>query len=98
MDIEELKDELAMIVVTQTATGRERWDTPDSSAGTGKKGKLRKDRYSALVMANMSARTGVVTSVFDGYSNAGGFSRKMKPEELNDGKMYDGPDWFINAG
>ena len=98
MDIEELKDELAMIVVTQTATGRERWDTPDSSAGTGKKGKLRKDRYSALVMANMSARTGVVTSVFDGYSNAGGFSRKMKPEELEDGKMYDGPDWFINAG
>ena len=30
MDIEELKDELSMIQMTQTASGRDRWDTPES--------------------------------------------------------------------
>ena len=29
MEIEELKDELSMIVMTQTSTGREKWDTPE---------------------------------------------------------------------
>ena len=29
MEIEELKDELSMIVMTQTPAGRERWDTPE---------------------------------------------------------------------
>jgi hypothetical protein len=95
MDIEELKDELAMIVVTQTPSGRERWDTPDTTAGTGRKGRVRKDRYSALVMANMSARTGFTTSVFDGYSQTGGFAKKSKPEDLEDPKnWYSGPQWF----
>lgn len=96
IDIEELKDELAMIVVTQTPTGRERFDTPDSLAGTGKKGRVRKDRYSALVMANMSARTGIITSVFSGYAESGGFARRMKPEDLDDPRLYDAPDWFLN--
>lgn len=97
MDIEELKDELAMIVVTQTPSGREKWDTPDTSAGTGKKGKLRKDRYSALLMANMSARAGYKTNVFEGYTAAGGFSRKMKPDDFNDKQLYSAPDWFLNG-
>lgn len=96
VDIEELKDELSMIVLTQTPSGRERWDTPDSVAGTGKRGKLRKDRYSALLMANMSARTGVKINVFDGYTSSGGFARKMKPEDLDNTQLYSGPDWFCN--
>jgi hypothetical protein len=54
MEIEELKNELSLIVITQTQNGRERWDTPDTRSG--KKNKLRKDRYSALIMANWSAR------------------------------------------
>lgn len=95
MDVEELKDELAMIVVTQTPSGRERWDVPDSSAGTGKKSsKMRKDRYSALVMANSSARKGLTTSVFDGYTGAGGFARRAKVEDLEDENLYSGPQWF----
>ena len=56
LDIEELKDELSMIQMTQTASGRDRWDTPEVVVGTGKKSKMRKDRYSALLMANMAAR------------------------------------------
>lgn len=57
-EIEEMKNELCLIVVTQTlGTGRERWDTPEIKLVNGKKGYLRKDRYSALLMANMTART-----------------------------------------
>ncbi len=57
-EIEEMKNELCIIVVTQTPTsGRERWDTPEIKLVNGKKGYLRKDRYSALLMANMTART-----------------------------------------
>ena len=39
-DIEELKDELSMIQMTQTSAGRDRWDTPQVVVGTGKKSKI----------------------------------------------------------
>ena len=42
MEIEELKDELAMIVMTQTSSGRERWDTPEVKMGAGKSPDLEK--------------------------------------------------------
>ena len=48
MEIEELKDELSTIVMTITTAGRERWNTPEVKLGSGKKGRMRKDRYSAL--------------------------------------------------
>ena len=38
MDIEELKDELAMIQMTQTTSGRDRWDTPETVVVHRKKG------------------------------------------------------------
>jgi len=44
MDIEELKDELSMIQMTQTSNGRDRWDTPEVVVAAGKKSKMRKDR------------------------------------------------------
>ena len=47
MEIEELKNELSMIIMTQTGTGRERWDTPEVKIAAGKKSRLRKDRYSS---------------------------------------------------
>ena len=37
MEIEDLKDELTMIQITQTATGRDKWDTPETVIGTGKR-------------------------------------------------------------
>lgn len=55
-EIEELKNELSTIAISETASGKEHFDTPDKKTAGMKKGRLRKDRYSALLMANMVAR------------------------------------------
>ena len=96
MEIEELKDELAMIQMTQTASGRDKWDTPETVVGTGKKGKQRKDRYSSLLMANMAARIIDRTPEQAEYNFYGGFATgtKSKDKEKN---MYVGPSWFTNS-
>ena len=94
MDIEELKDELSLIVITQTPSGRERWDTPSSKVGIAKVERLRKDRYSALLMANMSARKEQKVSPFDGYAVTGGFAQRMEVSEDTGEKSYDGPAWW----
>lgn len=50
-EIDELKNELTLIVCEPTkSNARERWDLPETGAYA------RKDRYSALVMANLIAR------------------------------------------
>lgn len=58
-EIEELKREIINIVKQQTPTGKERWDTPDrfvaASLRSGEP--LRKDRFSALLLANSLARS-----------------------------------------
>lgn len=100
MEIEDMKDELAMIMITQTATGRDKWDTPETVIGTGKKGKLRKDRYSALLMANMAARTIERAPsqqeyfIYGGFATMGGNStdRSKKKKE----NMFHGPAWFMD--
>ncbi len=72
-EIEELKDELATIVVTPTTTGKEHFDTPEIKIAGSKKGRMRKDRYSALLMANAAAR---VLNTYAGkpvYQSVGGF-------------------------
>lgn len=96
LEIEELKNELTTIVMTQTSTGpnaRDRWDTPEIKLPNGKKGKLRKDRYSALLIANMLARQ---------------MSRTLEPTQFDiignnladvgkkEGQMYKGPSWFTD--
>jgi hypothetical protein len=55
-EIEELKKELTSITVTESATGKEKFDTPSIKINANRKGRLRKDRYSALLMANWIAR------------------------------------------
>lgn len=96
MDVEQLKDELSMIQMTQTANGRDRWDTPEVIVGTGKKNKIRKDRYSALLMANMAARTMQRAPTRAEYNFYGGFahgsSREGKSSENEN--FYSGPSWF----
>jgi hypothetical protein len=56
-NIEELKNELCTIQMSETATGRERFDTPQvvspgAVEGRARKGRLRKDRYTAVLLAH----------------------------------------------
>lgn len=94
LEIEELKNELTTIIMTQTSTGsggRDRWDTPEVKLPNGKKGKLRKDRYSALVIANMIARQlnrQLQSASFDIIG------ANLKLMGKKDGAMYKGPSWF----
>ena len=95
LDIEELKDELSMIQMTQTSNGRDRWDTPEVIVGTGKKRKMRKDRYSALLMANMAARKIERTPTQAEYKFYGGFATGgYENKEKED--LYTGPSWFAD--
>ena len=94
MEIEELKDELSMIIMTQTSTGREKWDTPEVKVAAGKKNRLRKDRYSSLIMANMSARMLSIEKDIVEYGAIGGFAQEDNNAKYNSEKMYYGPAWF----
>jgi len=89
-EIEELKSELASIVHTKTPTGSERWDTPETKVGTGKKARMRKDRYSSLVMANMGARTtGRITIAPPAYNILGFLSGSQSHKPINKNqKLY----------
>lgn len=93
MEIEELKNELSIIEISQTASGRDKWDTPETKLGVGKKGRLRKDRYSALLMANMSARIISRTTERPEYNSYGGFSNTITGAS-NINTNFIGPSWF----
>lgn len=94
MEIEELKNELSMIVMTQTSSGRERWDTPEIKLSAGRKSRLRKDRYSALLMANSSARNFIIEKI-EYAPVIGGFATTIRSNQ-DSGKMYIGPSWFAD--
>ena len=94
MEIEELKDELSMIVMTQTSTGRERWDTPEVKVAAGKKNRMRKDRYSSLIMANMSARVLSQEKIMVDHMTQGGFAVIDSQANFEKEKLYHGPNWF----
>lgn len=97
LEIEELKNELTTIVMTHTsgaAGSRDRWDTPEVKLPGGRKGRLRKDRYSALVIANMLARQMNRTLSAPDYNVIGGNLKTIVP---NKGQLYKGPDWFVNG-
>lgn len=92
MEIEELKNELTSIVHTQTNSGRDRWDVPEVKQAGGKKGRLRKDRYSALLMANSAARRIARAEAPRPFKSVGGFIKQVKTKVP--GKLYEAPDWF----
>jgi len=97
LEIEELKNELTTIVMTQTSTGsggRDRWDTPEVKLQNGKKGRLRKDRYSALVIANMLARQINRTLQSVEYDIIGDNAKNVVKQQ---GNMYRGPEWFTSS-
>lgn len=94
MEIEELKDELSMIIMSQTPSGRDKWDTPEVKLPGGRKDRLRKDRYSALIMANMSARTIQRYPAPAPYEIVGGFAAGASSDG---GPDYSGPSWFTEG-
>jgi len=94
MEIEELKDELSMIIMSQTVSGRDKWDTPEVKLPGGRKDRLRKDRYSSLIMANMSARKIHRTPKPRDYSPVGGWAGKVVG---SGGESFIGPSWFTEG-
>jgi intein/homing endonuclease len=96
MEIEEMKNELTLIEITQTANGRDKWDTPEVKLGANKKKRMRKDRYSALLMANAGART-INLSPPPEYQSYGGFSKRFDQNKGNQAVEYIGPSWFTEG-
>lgn len=97
LEIEDLKNELTTIVMTQTSTGpnaRDRWDTPEVKMPNGKRGRLRKDRYSALIIANMLARQMTRTLQGPSYDVIGANAKEAYKQK---GDMYKGPEWFTSS-
>ena len=94
-EIEELKDELSSIRHTQTGvTMRDHWDTPEvKDVNTNTKGRVRKDRYSALLIANMAARRIERQIVPNRSITHGGFVGRVAKSE---GSLFSGPDWFTS--
>lgn len=105
MEINDLKDELTTIIYTHTpGNNREKWDTPETQVvegGKSKKGRQRKDRYSALVLANMIARTLGLAIQIPEMDSYGGFAGSIMDESKNaskSSKMYTGnPQWNIDT-
>ena len=93
MEIEALKDELCLIEIRQTATGRDHWNTPEVKTGVGKKDRIRKDRYSSLLMANMAARQTRNAKIQDGYVSYGGFA-DMEASSKKTEAIFLGPNWY----
>ena len=95
LEIEELKTELTTIQHTQTSTGRDHWDTPQSKTG-GSKSKLRKDRYSALIIANMVARVAQQQLTAPVYKPVGGYVGQVGKKPAGDGRLYTGPEHIVS--
>ena len=55
---------------------------------------MRKDRYSALLMANMAARILHRTPTQADYEFYGGFATGGYKKADNNQNMYTGPSWF----
>ena len=92
-EIEEAKNELSTIIITKTATGRDRWDTPDVKIpGMTKKGRMRKDRYSALLIANMEARSFQKLEPLPEYNFEIAWADGIKGEKDNS-PLFIGPAW-----
>jgi hypothetical protein len=88
LDIEELKDELSMIQMTQTPSGRDKWDTPEVVVGAGKKSKMRKD-MAARILSRIPTK--------EDYNFYGGFaSTDDDYKKSAAGEPYSGPNWFTD--
>ena len=82
---------------TLEATGRERFDTPEIKLETGRKGRMRKDRYSALVIANMIARLIHREIPPPMYNNIGTVIKPGVFEVDPSNQMYVGQEWMSSV-
>lgn len=81
LEIEELKNELTLIEHSKTANGRDKWDTPQVKGLNNKKGRLLKDRYSALLMANALGRSLIARTVPENILSYGGTAQSFKSKQ-----------------
>lgn len=91
-EIDELKHELSTIIHSATPNGRERWDTPEVKLAGKQKGRMRKDRYSSLFLANMAARTIQNTVRITHEFAMGGYASSSKVEN---GDTYTGSSLLV---
>jgi hypothetical protein len=104
IEIEELKNELASIVVGaagKNVNHRLTWFVPDmiENNEAGRRTRGRKDRYSALLIANSIARDLYMKKhkADDSYIIHGGLVGDFnKKPGASSGKMYSGPEWFTS--
>lgn len=99
-EIEELKKELINIIVVQRPT-HEKFDVPQQKGLEGQPSyKLKKDRYSALLIANSIARKIARASTPPAYLPHGGLAGTiMRKADKND-ELYTGAPawWSVQAG
>jgi len=95
-NIEELKNELCTIQMSETATGKERFDTPQvvrpgAVEGRSRKGRLKKDRYTALLLCHKYIYDTETTPSTDiDYNDVpGNIEKRSRPGENEN--MYQGP-------
>lgn len=101
INIEELKNEMTNIIISETTTGKERFDVPkkrESVPDSGRKKitSLRKDRFSALLMVNLYANEMDMErfTFLKDYEPVGGITIDRTN---TDGELYTGMSRFINA-
>lgn len=93
-EIEELKNEITTVVCKPSPVlGKETFDTPDVKTSGDKKGRLRKDRYSALLYANYYARNKEKNKPFIiEYKPVGGTKTASTKATIDSGgPLYSGP-------
>lgn len=101
INIEDLKNEMTNIIISETTTGKERFDVPkkrESVPDSGRKKitSLRKDRFSALLMVNLygSELDMERFTAMQDYEPAGGIT--IDPTNT-DTELYTGMSRFVNA-
>lgn len=102
-NIEELKNELCTIRMSETSTGKEKFDTPNISQpgsveGRQIKGRLKKDRYTALLLSHKYIyENEVKTETSVDYTDVVGNIRALRKVKPTD-KMYRGPGIDVIPG
>lgn len=99
MEIEDLKDELCSIVIAVAGTGvagRLQWKVPEVQLEGNKKGRGRKDRYSALLIANSIARKIYKAPPQEQNFYTTGMLAKVIDKPVKTNRLYSGPGWYCD--